>query len=60
MGDKVVHVPDDAHAAAKDHCEKTGKRMSEWVSGLILDAVVENKEKPDAIAPRLPIHSSNR
>ncbi len=53
MGEKVVHVPDDAHEAAKKHCKKTGKRMNEWVSKLIIDAVERDKSEID-------IHASTR
>lgn len=35
MGKKVIHLNDEAHAAAKKYCEKMGIPMSEWIAKLI-------------------------
>ena len=36
---QVVHLTDEAHEAAKAFCKQHGLKMTEWVSGLVLDAI---------------------
>lgn len=36
---KVIHVPKEAHEAAKLHCDHLGQPMSAWVAELILAEV---------------------
>lgn len=36
---QVVHLTDEAHVRAKQFCKDHGLKMSEWVSGLVLDAI---------------------
>lgn len=43
MAEKVVHVPDEVHAKAKAFCERHRLHMKRWVSGLILDAISDDK-----------------
>jgi hypothetical protein len=35
--EQVVHVPDEAHAAARAHCRERGIRLRDWVSDLALE-----------------------
>ena len=39
MSTKVVHLPEDVHRYAKEHCETNGTTMTQWVSELIRKAV---------------------
>ena len=36
---KVIHLSDEAHQIAKEHCQKLGLRMSDWVAELITVAL---------------------
>ena len=36
---KVVHLSNDAHAAAKAYCKENGLKMSDWVASLITKAI---------------------
>ena len=40
---KVVHLSDEAHAKAKDFCKKHSLRMSDWVAGLIENAISQGQ-----------------
>ena len=44
---KVVHLSEDAHARAKEFCKVNGLRMSDWVAGLIDQAI--HGEAPVAV-----------
>jgi hypothetical protein len=43
MSTKVVHLSTEAHTKAKDFCKQHSLRMSEWVAGLIDDAVAQGR-----------------
>ena len=36
---KVVHLSNEAHAAAKVYCKENGLKMSDWVASLITKAI---------------------
>lgn len=44
---KVVHLSDDAHAKAKEYCRQLSLKMSDWVAGLI-DQAISAEHSPDA------------
>ena len=46
MSTKVIHLNDVAHNRAKDYCKANGFRMSEWVAGLIHQAM-DNLDNPE-------------
>ena len=51
---KVVHLSDDAHAQAKDFCRVKGLKMSDWVAGLICQAIEAGSEPAGASFTTLP------
>ena len=60
---KVVHLSNDAHAAAKAYCKENGLKMSDWVASLITKAIcVVQEPAPEpipapvqALAPAQPM-----
>ena len=53
---KVVHLSNDAHAAAKAYCKENGLKMSDWVASLITKAMsaVQDPE-PMPVPTAMPI-----
>lgn len=45
MAEKVVHISEEVHEAAKAFCKKNKRYMKQWVSGLILDAIEREKRE---------------
>ncbi len=56
---KVVHLDDEAHALAKEHCQNHGLRMSDWVAELIEKAISEIDHQTQKMTdmPTLPVHA---
>ena len=56
---KVVHLDDEAHALAKEHCQNQGLRMSDWVAELIEKAISEiahqTQQATELVSP-VPTH----
>ena len=50
---KVVHLSNEAHAAAKAYCKENGLKMSDWVASLITKAIcfIQEPEPEPAPAP---------
>ena len=52
---KVVHLSNEAHAAAKVYCKENGLKMSDWVASLITKAICLIQEpEPEPVPVVVP------
>lgn len=54
MKEKVIHVSDEAHAAAKAYCARNRFHMSTWVCRLIERAIADASSEPVKKKQKLP------
>ncbi len=54
---KVVHLSNEAHAAAKAYCKENGLKMSDWVASLITKAIcfIQEPEPEPVPVPAQPL-----
>ena len=54
---KVVHLAEASHKRAKEFCKAHRLRMTDWVAGLIEEAILEGRTDPTvrSLAPKKKI-----